>query len=157
CHGDPDFSLLLSVDGPDDSYRGFCKLWDLPMLYSAEREGVGVSKNRVLDRFPDFNYYFFIEDDVELVDPSAFRAQIEVAVASGIHHFSLFEARGIRKPQSESSVAGRRVVHAGFGGADFNFFTREGLQRVGGWHPVFARYRRGGHTEHSYRFPRVGL
>jgi hypothetical protein len=36
-------------------------------------------------------------------------------------------------------------------------FTREGLQQVGGWHPLFARYRRWGHVEHSYRYPRNGL
>jgi hypothetical protein len=157
CDQDPRFSLLLSLDGTEQSYIGFCREWEVPLLYSEEREGVGLSKNRVLERFPDFDYYFFVEDDVELVDGSVFPAHIELAAASGIHHFSLFEPGGVRKPVGESKVAGRRIVHARFGGADFNFFTRVGVERVGGWHPAFAQFKRWGHTEHSYRFPRAGL
>jgi hypothetical protein len=157
CVSDPRFSLLVALDGTEHGYLDFCKQWDVPLLHSAEREGVGVSKNRVLERFPDFDYYFFIEDDVELVDWSAFPIHIELSAASGIHHLSLFERGDIRKPVGESMIVGRRVVHARFGSADFNFFTRDGLQRVGGWHPLFARYRRWGHTEHSYRFTRAGL
>ena len=157
CESDRRFSLLVSLDGTEQAYLDFCKEWDVPVLHSADREGVGLSKNRVLKRFPDFDYYFFIEDDVELVDGSVFPIHVELAAASDIHHFSLFEPGGIRKPVGESTIAGRHVVHARFGGADFNFFTRQGLVRVGGWHPMFARYRRWGHTEHSYRFPRAGL
>jgi hypothetical protein len=44
-----------------------------------------------------------------------------------------------------------------YGGAPFNFFTREGIEKVGGFHTEFARYKRFGHTEHSYRFYRAGL
>jgi hypothetical protein len=80
-----------------------------------------------------------------------------MAQESGIHHFSLFVRGGTRKPIGESVIDGQRVVHCLFGGADFNFFTGEGLKRVGGWHPCFAEYRRFGHTEHSYRFFRTGL
>lgn len=157
CNRDSRFSLLLSLDGTEHEYLDFCGEWELPLLHSDDREGVGISKNRALERFPDFDYYFFIEDDVELIDASVFPLHVELAQESGIHHLSLFEPGDVRKPVGESTIAGRRVVHAWFGAADFNFFTREGLERVGGWHPLFARYRRWGHTEHSYRFPRAGL
>ena len=157
CDSDSRFSLLVALDGTEQPYLDFCSQWELPLLYADEREGVGLSKNRALERFPNFDYYFFIEDDVELVDGSVFPVQVELSSESGIHHFSLFEPGGVRKPVGESKIAGRRVVHARLGGGVFNFFTREGLQRVGGWHPMFARYKRWGHTEHSYRFPRVGL
>jgi len=157
CRSDPRFSLVVSLDGTERPYLDFCKEWEIPLLYSEEREGVGLAKNRAFERFPDFDHYFFIEDDVELIDGAVFPLHIEMAVESGIHHFSLFEPRGLGKPVGESTVADNRVVHARFGGADFNFFTREGLEKVGGWHPLFARYRRWGHTEHSYRFPRVNL
>jgi hypothetical protein len=157
CESDPRYSLLVSLDGTEAPYLDFCRDWDLALLYSDEREGVGLSKNRALEQFPDFDYYFFIEDDVELVDDSVFSSHVDLAARSGIHHFSLFEHGGVRKPVGETMVAGRRVVHALFGAADFNFFTRAALKRVGGWHPLFARYRRWGHTEHSYRFPRADL
>ena len=157
CSSDPRFNLLVALDGTEDDTLAFCREWELPLLYSDEREGVGLSKNRVLERFPDYDHYFFLEDDVEVVDGAAFPAHVEIARASGIHHLSLFARGGVRKPTGESTVAGHRVLHGMYGSANFNYFTREGLERVGGWHPRFAEYRRWGHTEHSYRFYRAGL
>lgn len=157
CSRDPRFCLLVSLDGKETEYLSFCDEWQIPLVYSDEREGVGMSKNRVLTRYPDFDYYFFIEDDVELVDSEVFPIHIELSRRSGIHHFSLFERGGVRKQLGESRHGGIRVVHGMYGGAHFNFFTREGLARVGGWHPRFTKYRRGGHTEHSLRFMRRRL
>ncbi len=157
CAADPRFPLLVALDGPDEETRRFCEQWRVPLLHSQEREGVGLSKNRVLEAFPDFDYYFFLEDDVELVDGAVFPAHVELSRASGIHHLSLFARRRIRDYERHSTVAGHRVAHGLFGSAGFNFFTAEGLRQVGGWHPLFAEYRRWGHTEHSYRFFRAGL
>lgn len=157
CVEDPRYSLLVSLDGVDAETIRFCDEWEVPLLYSDEQEGVGISKNRVLERFPEFDYYFFIEDDVELLDASVLRTHVAISQQSGIHHLSLFERGGLRRPTGESIVAGNRVIHGLFGGADVNFFTGVGLRQVGGWHPDFAEYRCGGHTEHSYRFFRVGL
>jgi hypothetical protein len=157
CMQDSRFSLLVSLDGPERDTVQFCEEWQVPLVHSAEREGVGISKNRVLESFPDFDYYFFLEDDTELVDGSVFPAHVELSQASGIHHFSLFSRRGIRNYTAESFVAGHRVVHGSFGSGRFSFFTGTGLRQVGGWHPRFAEYRRWGHTEHSYRFFRSGL
>jgi hypothetical protein len=157
CVRDPRFSLLVALDGKDADTLRFCEEWEVSLLCSDEREGVGVSKNRALERFPDFDYYFFLEDDVELVDGSVFPAHVELAQASGIHHFSLFERGTVRKPTGASIVAGHRIVHGLFGGGQFSFYTGTGLRQVGGWHPRFADFRRWGHTEHSYRFYRAGL
>ncbi|MGH3427977.1 MAG: glycosyltransferase family 2 protein [Mycobacteriales bacterium] len=154
---DSRFSFLISLDGADADTVRFCEEWQVPLLHSAEREGVGISKNRVLEAFPDFDYYFFLEDDVELIDGAVFPAHVELSQASGIHHFSLFSRGALRKRTGESVVSGRRVVHCLFGSASFNFFTGTGLRQVGGWHPMFAQYRRFGHTEHSYRLFRSGL
>jgi hypothetical protein len=154
CARDPRFCLLVSLDGPEPETVRFCEEWRIPLVHSEEREGVGLSKNRVLERFPDFDYYFFVEDDIELLDGSVFPLHVELAEASGTHHFSLFERRNYDR---HSTVAGHRVAHGLYGSAGFNFFTAEGLRRVGGWHPRFAEYRRWGHTEHSYRFYRAGL
>jgi len=156
CAGDPRFSLLVSLDGGDEETRRFCEVWRVPLLHSEICEGVGLSKNRALERFPGFDHYFFVEDDVELVDGSVFPAHVELARASGIHHFSLFSRRRIRDYEA-SVVAGQRVAQGFYGSASFNFFTAAGLRQVGGWHPRFAEYRRWGHTEHSYRLYRAKL
>lgn len=155
--GDPRFAVVVSADGPEGGTAEFCTTWRVPLVHSDRREGVGVSKNRVLQRFPEFDYYFFIEDDVELVDAKAFPAHVEMFRASNIHHFSLFARDGIRKSTGTSIAAGLPVVHCEYGSASFSFFTRACLERVGGWHPRFAEYRRWGHTEHSYRVVRAGM
>jgi hypothetical protein len=157
CADDPRFSLLVSLDGDDEESRRLCEQWRVPLLHSERREGVGLSKNRALERFPGFDFYFFLEDDVELLDGAVFPAHVEVARAGGIHHLSLFARRRLRDYERHSTVAGHRLAHGRYGSASFNFFTAEGLRKVGGWHPLFARYRRWGHTEHSYRFFRAGL
>lgn len=157
CADDQRFRLLVSLDGTEADVIDFCQQWAIPLIYSDDRGGVGMSKNRVLERFPGFDYYFFLEDDVELVDGSVFPTHVDLARASGIHHFSLFVRGGARKVIGSSVVDGRRIVHCLYGGADFNFFTAEGIKQVGGWHPLFATYRRFGHTEHSYRLFRRGL
>lgn len=157
CRDDPRFRLLVALDGDDRETRTFCDEWEIPLVYSDTREGVGLSKNRVLERHGDYDYYFFLDDDVELMDGLVFSAHVDLSQRSGIHHFSLFEKGGVRRPTGETHVGGRRIVHGLFGGGQFNFYTGEGLRRVGGWHPRFAEYRRWGHTEHSYRFFRAGL
>jgi hypothetical protein len=52
---------------------------------------------------------------------------------------------------------GYHIVQAMYGGAPFNFFTKKGLETVGGFHTLFAKYKRFGHTEHTYRFVTNGL
>jgi hypothetical protein len=157
CGTDPRLDLMVALDGDDGATREFCTEWAVSLLYSDTREGVGLSKNRVLESFPGYDYYFFLEDDVEVLDGAVFRRHVELMQASGVQHMSLFDPAGARELVGETVAAGQRIVHYRYGHADLNAFTRQGLERVGGWHPAFAQYRRWGHTEHSYRFPRNDL
>jgi hypothetical protein len=158
CVSDTRLELLVALDGDDPETREFCARWHVPLLYSEAREGVGLSKNRVLERFPGYDYYFFLEDDVEVLDGTVFARHVALMQAAGIHHMSLYSQRSeLPRSTGQTVVDGQRVVHYPYGHADLNAFSRAGLERVGGWHPLFAQYRRWGHTEHSYRFPRAGL
>jgi hypothetical protein len=157
CRRDRSFDFVVSLDGPDEASARFCGDFGLPLLSSDEREGVGLSKNRVLERFAQYDYYFFVEDDAELLDGAVFREHIRVAQATGLHHLSLMESGKARGVLRQERVLGHRVVFARYGGAQFSFFTRQGLEAVGGWHPAFASYRRFGHTEHSCRFVNRGM
>jgi hypothetical protein len=157
CRKDRAFDFVVALDGDDAASLDFCRQFGVPLVHSDQREGVGLSKNRVLRRFPGYDYYFFIEDDAELVDARVFREHIRVAGLIGLQHLSLFDRDGPRGVLREESIGGHRLVRASLGGAQFNFFTRRGLDLVGGWHTAFAQYRRYGHTEHSYRFVHQGL
>ena len=123
-----------------------------------DAEGVGISKNRVMSLLGGYDFYFFLDDDVELRACRIFSEHVRLHRETGIHHFSLHHPGRLRDELSPTVVDGGGVLrHAMFGGAQFNFFSRTALQRVGGWHPRFAAIRRGGHTEHSYRIYRSGL
>lgn len=152
-----DFDFIVSLDGKDEETIAYCKKFNIPLLYSEENEGVGISKNRILQAYPTYDYYFFIEDDIELLNPEVFDIHIALSKGLDLHHFSLFEARRLRKHMATLNYEGYHVLQAMYGGAPFNFFTKKGLDTVGGFHPLFAKYKRFGHTEHSYRFVHNGL
>ncbi|HHD72998.1 MAG TPA: hypothetical protein ENL02_03735 [Epsilonproteobacteria bacterium] len=153
----PDYDFVVSLDGPDPETIDYCEQYGIPLLYSEKNEGVGLSKNRVIESFPDYDYYFFIEDDAELLNPEVFAIHIALSQRLNIPHFSLFDSDRIREVQSVREAEGYHIIGALYGGAPVNFFTREGLEKVGGFHTDFAKYKRFGHTEHSYRFYRAGL
>jgi len=158
CQSHPEYDFLISLDGDDKETIKFCERHKIPLIYSKEREGVGLSKNRVLSTYPDYDHYFFIEDDVGLLDARVFDLHIQAAKELNIHHMSLFpEERISQRVKDIALTNGQHVIGAWFGGAPFNYFTKNGIETVGGFHTCFAKYRRFGHTEHSYRFVNAGL
>ena len=151
------YDFVVSLDGSDSDTIEYCQLHNIPLIYSDLNEGVGISKNRVIESLDSYEYYFFIEDDIELLDDRVFDIHIELSKALDIHHFSLFEARRIRDIQSHIEYQDYSIIQAMYGGAPFNFFSKKGLDIVGGFHTKFAEYKRFGHTEHTYRFVHNGL
>ncbi|MGD9991908.1 MAG: hypothetical protein AB7S69_01305 [Salinivirgaceae bacterium] len=145
------YDFLLALDGTEKEYLEFCQKFNIPLLYSKAREGVGLSKNRVLKRFPDYNYYFFIEDDVEIINTIIFDSHINISLSEKLPHLTcatIIQKRVVDKKKIKNEI----ITKATSAGAYFNFFTKAGLEMVGGWHTLFAKYRRFGHTEHSLRF-----
>lgn len=153
CNKHEKFDFLLSLDGHNEEYLLFCKDFEIPLIYSDEREGVGLSKNRVLEQFPKYDYYFFIEDDIELLNEQIFIIYTNFAKTHNVSHLNHFgisiEKHKIVKQEKIGNIT---ILNANKGGGYFNFFTKEGLNKVGGWHTTFAKYKRFGHTEHTIRF-----
>ncbi len=154
ANSNQDFNLLLSLDGNNERYLKFCAEYRIPLLWSDQREGVGLSKNRVISQFPNYNYYFFIDDDVELVKPDVFTSMIELSQKCNYHHMSITP---LKKVYKEEVVDGIIIQKGYYGGGYFNFYTRQGLDKVGGWHTAFAALKRFGHTEHTFRYLHSGL
>lgn len=154
CNKNEGFYFLLALDGINKEYIDFCSQFEIPLIYSDEREGVGLSKNRVLKQFPNFYYYFFIDDDIELLDCKIFDLFISMYLTTGIHHFSPAHFVNATKVEIINEI---QITHSALGGGYFNFYSGEGLKKVGGWNTYFAKYKRYGHTEHTYRFFHSGL
>lgn len=150
--GRDDYDFIVALDGNDSETIEYCNRYRVPFLYSDINEGVGISKNRVLESFSNYDYYFFIEDDIELLNSDVFDKHIMLSQELNIHHFSLFEERRIRERRGVIEHKGFHIIEAMYGGAPFNFFSREGIDIVGGFHTHFAKYKRFGHSEHTYRF-----
>jgi hypothetical protein len=136
------------MDGTNNEYIDFCNTFQIPLLYSDEREGVGLSKNRVLKKFPNYKYYFFIEDDVELYDSAIFFDCIEKSEKYNIPHI----LGGVHGKKINVHYSDSQIVAGSKCGGYFNFFRATELFFVGGWHLCFSKYRRYGHSEHSLRF-----
>ncbi len=156
CVGREDYDLLIAVDGDDGDYRRFAEAVGLPLLWGTTRAGVGITKNRVVACFPDYDGYFFVEDDVELLDPGLFDLHL-AAAATGIHHLSLHPVARLLDRLGTTKAAGHTLVHASYGSAQLSYYSRRCFQAVGGFHPEFATHLRYGHTEHSWRIWRAGL
>jgi hypothetical protein len=148
-NSDANFNFVLSLDGEETEYLNFAEKYEIPLIYSKEREGVGLSKNRVLKQFPNYDYYFFIEDDVYLLDASIFNLYIRASQAERIPHMMVYGCTNIERVEKNEHYT---LVYSTIGGAAFNFFSKKGLEKVGGWNTLFSKYKRFGHTEHSYRF-----
>ena len=154
CNSNANFNFLLAQDGNLEEYSNFCNEYEIPMIFSDEREGVGLSKNRVLTQFPDFDHYFFLDDDVELYDSNVFQLVINTAKALSLDHMCITP---FGKPSKSFIHEGKHIEFGNKGGGYFNYFTGSGLKKVGGWHDEFAKWRRYGHTEHSVRYVNAGL
>jgi hypothetical protein len=154
CNKHDEFDFLLSLDGNIEEYKSFCDKFKIPLLYSEEREGVGLSKNRVLSKFPNYDYYFFIEDDVELIDCSVFHNCINFSSSMNIPHVSFLVFGDSMINESKNGWQYKKGFKSG---GVFNFFDAKALFKVGGWHTCFAKYKRFGHSEHSYRFYNNGF
>ncbi|WDE01630.1 hypothetical protein [Thalassomonas actiniarum] len=166
--GLPGFDLVLVIDGlslvPNRETLALAQQIGVNCIIADFPEGVGVAKNRVMSLFGHYDFYFFIEDDVEVLKPELFTAHLNAYEKTGIHHFSLHEPSRLLEegqpsflPRDKAADGAQKIRHARFGSAQVNFFTQQALATVGGWHRQFALLRRGGHTEHSYRIFNAGL
>ena len=148
------FDFVLSLDGNNTEYLDFAEQYDIPLLYSDEREGVGLSKNRVLSYFSGYDYYFFIEDDIELFEDKIFKDMISAHEKTGVQHFCNHHKYRVFDTLKFDNV---QLDVSWTGGAQFAFYSKEGIQKIGGFNTTFAEFKRYGHTEHSYRYYHQGI
>ena len=123
CQRSDACEFILSLDGYDKDTVAFCKKYRIPLLYSEKREGVGISKNRVLNEFEDYDYYFFLDDDSELVDAAVFDKFISISKKCNIHHMSLGEKFRFFGNESYEECGNDRLLLTNFGSGSLSFFT----------------------------------
>ena len=157
CCENESYDFVLSLDGCDRDTVELCQKYKIPLLHSKNREGVGISKNRVLESFDNYDFYFFLDDDSELVDGGVFDKFIAISKKCNLHHMNLGEKHRFHGAENYEECVGERLLFANYGSGSLSFFTRHGINVVGGFHTEFSQNKRFGHTEHSYRFKHTSL
>jgi hypothetical protein len=157
CNNNPKYDFVVALDGNDTPYIEFCEKNNIPLVWSKERLGVGISKNRVLTAYPNYDNYFFLDDDAELLNPEIFDILIYLSEKTNIAHFSLGAGFGFKEITGKINLNKYQIVQSLYGSGQFSFFNGDALRKVGGWHPIFSKFKRGGHTEHTHRFYNAGL
>lgn len=131
------------------------------LLNNETNIGVGKSKNRLFRELSagGYEYFFIIEDDMLILDPSIFDKYIEAYKVTGIHHFMFAyhgpaNKGGISKgtPQPRMTVRYNDKVAVTLNqhcvGA-FCFYTRKSLKDVGLFDENYVNAFE--HVDHSYK------
>jgi GT2 family glycosyltransferase len=106
--------------------------------------GVGKSKNKALQYLldQDCDYFFLIEDDIYIKDPSVFEKYVEACEKTGIQHFN-YSQHGIMNKDWSGSFAPNPVTTIRYESANlyiplyphcvgaFSFYTKKCLSEVG--------------------------
>jgi len=157
-------SFIIINDGnpyPDqyNKYNG--------IIQNPKNIGVCKSKNLAFKRLQKDNvdFYFLIEDDIIIKDPTAFQKYIDTYKETGIHMMGHLYHGPVNRggvshgsPQPRLSVEYNNNIGVDFGvgcvGA-FCFYTKECIDKVGLFDEKF--YQAFDHVEHTYRIHKAGM
>lgn len=153
---------------------------DWVWLHNEKNLGVAKSKNRALKHLAKSgcDYFFLIEDDMLVKDPTVFQQYIKAHKASGIHHFNYGPGSPFNRKQTmenfdlhnrhllnEKSEPNPRLVVSYKDNVDialyqhtvamFSFFTKKVLQTVGGFPEEYDRCWE--HVDHTYQIIKAGF
>lgn len=148
-------------------------------LHNEKNLGVAKSKNKALRYLAKAgcDYFFVIEDDMVIKDPTVFQQYVEAYKASGIHHFNYGPGSPFNRKQTiqnydlhnrhlldQHSEPNPRLIVSYKNNIDialyqhtvamFSFFTKEVLQKVGGYPEEYDRCWE--HVDHTYQIIKAG-
>lgn len=168
--------LVVINDGKD------IPKWDLPYGEWIDNEkniGVAKTKNKALRHLIKKNceYFFIIEDDMLIKNPSVFKQYIEASNVTGIQHFNYGPGSPFNRKQTiqtfdlhnrhllnqDSEPNPKLIIDYGkckialyeHTVAMFSFFTKNVLKTVGGFPEEYDRCWE--HVDHTYQIIKAGF
>ena len=149
------------------------------IIVNEKNLGVAKSKNSALKHLikKKCNYFFLIEEDMIIKSPTVFTQYIQAHKVSGIHHFNYGPGSPFNRKQTiqqydlhnrhlldEKSQPNPKLVVSYQNNIDialyehtvamFSFFTKEVLQKVGGFPEEYDRCWE--HVDHTYQIIKAG-
>jgi GT2 family glycosyltransferase len=125
---------------------------------NSSNKGVGYSKNRIMKYFYEkgYDYFFTLEDDINILSPEVFNKYIEAVQVSGMQYinFALHGANTARVPTSIEINNFKFLVYPNNVGA-FTIYTPKLIKEVGYHDEKF--YNAWEHVDYTYRASLKGL
>lgn len=172
------YKIVVINDGDELDSSIFNESW-YTVIKNRINIGVAMSKNKALRWIGSqgCKYFFIIEDDMLIKDPTVFEQYVNAYLVSGIHHFSYGPGSPFNReqtiqhfdlhnrelletdtpPKSKLIVEYPKNVRIAFYEhtvAMFSFFTKEVLEKVGGMPEDYDRCWE--HVDHTYQIIKAG-
>lgn len=150
------YDLVVAVDGSSDGTGGWLRKQNINHICCLQNMGVCHAKNQILARLQEHDFIFIIEDDVQLIKPGMFRLYLRAIELFGIQHWN-FLAPWQRRPARPNEMKDDlTMMFSKLVGGAISVYTREVIEKVGGFNPEFKGYGYG-HCEYTLRASRAGL
>lgn len=149
------YDLFVAIDGSTDGTINWIK--DICSYTVQPRQGVCSVKNAILKHFRNYDYIFIIEDDMRILKPGIIELYLKAIIDFKIQHFNFLHPSQIhptKKPPC--TIENITIAYSSMLGGGFSTYTKEIINKVGGFNPKFKGYGHG-HCEYTLRISRVGL
>lgn len=172
------YKIVVVNDGDELDSQTFNETW-YTVVKNRINIGVAMSKNKALRWIGNqgCKFFFLIEDDMIIKDPTVFEQYINAHIVSGIHHFSYGPGSPFNReqkiqhfdlhnrdlletdtpPKPRLIVQYPKDINIAFYEhtvAMFAFFTKEVLEKVGGMPEDYDRCWE--HVDHTYQIIKAG-
>jgi len=148
--------IVIADDGSTDNTANVVKEFKKITYISGPNEGQIRNKNRLLRKLSDCDHIFIVEDDLLFKHGNWAQLFIAANKASSIQHFTFSPPGLYGKCLAESKFGNIIIRHPEFDGGAFAYYSKEVLEKCGGYCPEFRGYG-WGHCEYSERIWRSGL
>lgn len=150
------YDLFVSIDSSTDGTKEWLDQEGIENNWH-EHAGIAHTKNYIIKRFKDYDYFFIIEDDVRILKRGVFGLFVRATQLSGIHHFNfLTPYQRCASSKGSQKFEDIEILYSQILGGTFSSFTKEVVRKVGYMRPEFKGYGYE-HCEYTLRVGRAGL
>lgn len=156
AYTDIQHDLCVVIDGSSDLTKDWLIDNHVDHIFHEQNRGVCYAKNKILQKFRDYDYIFIIEDDVRLVKHGLLSLYIRAIKVFHIQHWNFLAPwqRESRRPNMTRN--GLTMMFSKKLGGALSVYTKKVIEKVGAFNPQFKGYGYG-HCEYTLRAHRAGL
>lgn len=155
-YADLPYDLFVAVDGSSDGTANWLANNGIDHIFHRGNMGACHAKNQILARLKDYDHIFIIEDDVIIVKRGLLGLYIRAIDVFDIQHWNFLAAWQREPVRPNETRDGLTMMFSKLLGGAISVYTKEVIEKVGGFNPEFKGYGYG-HCEYTLRAHRAGL